>query len=78
MARLRDKAGRFLGTQEPDPGPLWIEAPSDPSSWGEPNSCSVVDFRRPMPDPDGKGGKGFEAVFHGTYAECDAWLARTA
>lgn len=57
-----------------DPGPLWIEAPSDQTAWGAPNSCSVVDFRRPLPDPDGEGGKGFEAVFSGTYAECDAWL----
>jgi protein-tyrosine-phosphatase len=74
MTQLRDASGRFTYPQEPDPGHLWIEAPSSPASWNFPRSCSVVDFRRPLPDPTGEGGKGFEAVFCGTYAECDAWL----
>lgn len=70
----RDSRGRFTGPQEPDPGPLWIEAPMDALEWREPNSCHVVDFRRPMPDPAREGGKGFEVVFTGTFAECDVWL----
>lgn len=73
MERLRDKRGRFVGPQEPEPGPFWIEAPTD-ADWQAPNSCNVVDVRRPMPDPANEGGKGFEVVFTGTYAECDAWL----
>lgn len=74
MNRLRDKHGRFMGPQEPDPGPLWIEAPPNPEEWDAPGACSVVDIRRPMPDPLDEGGKGFEVVFTGTFAECDAWL----
>lgn len=73
MERLRDKRGRFVGPQEPDPGPLWIEAPTG-GDWRAPNSCSVVDVRRPLPDPQNLGGQGFEVLFTGTYAECDAWL----
>lgn len=67
-----------MSAHEPDPGPLWIEAPTDQREWSAPNSCSVVDFRRPLPDPTGEGGKGFTAVFTGTFAECDAWLAANA
>lgn len=74
MERLRDKCGRFMGPQEPDPGPLWIEAPTRQAEWGLPLSCSVVDLRQPNPDPTGEGGKGFVAVFTGSFAECDAWL----
>lgn len=55
-------------------GPLWIEAPMNQADWNAPQSCNVVDLRRPRPDPDREGGKGFEAVFTGTFAECDAWL----
>ena len=78
MSQLRDKLGRFTYPQEPDPGPLWIEAPLHPADWHLSDSCNVVDVRRPMPDPDGEGGKGFEVVFIGTYAECDAWLEANA
>lgn len=78
MSLARDAQGRFTGPQEPDPGPLWIEAPANPGDWHAPNSCNVVDVRRPLPDPDGGGGKGFETVFTGTYAECDAWLEASA
>jgi hypothetical protein len=56
-----------------DLGHLWIEAPIG-KDWCAPKSCSVVDVRRPLADPTAEGGKGFEAVFSGTYAECDAWL----
>lgn len=78
MSQVRDARGRFTGPQEPDPGPLWIEAPADPRDWHAPDSCNVVDFRHPLPDPSGEGGKGFKVVFTGTYAECDAWLEATA
>lgn len=71
---LRDALGRFTGTKEPDLGPFWIEAPSDPREWGSQNSCKVIDVRRPLPDPNGLGGQGFESVFSGTYAECDVYL----
>lgn len=74
MAQLRDKRGRFMGPQEPDPGPLWIEAPTSPLEWFGPQSCNVVDIRQPNPDPNNEGGKGFAVVFTGTFAECDAWL----
>ena len=70
MNQLRDKAGRFMGPQEPDPGPLWIEAPTTQAEWSLPLSCSVVDLRQPNPDPTGEGGKGFVSVFTGTFAEC--------
>ena len=76
-ALLRDKLGRFMGPQEPDPGPLWIEAPTG-QDWNAPQSCNVVDMRQPNPDSTGEGGKGFVAVFSGTYAECDAWLEAQA
>ena len=78
MTRLRDASGRFTYPPEPAPGPFWIEAPNAPANWNAPLSCSVVDIRRPLPDPSGEGGKGFEAGFHGTYAECDAWLEANA
>lgn len=74
MAQLRDKLGRFMGPQEPDPGPYWIEAPTDPLEWQGRYACSVIDVRRPNPDPEGIGGQGFAVVFTGTFAECDAWL----
>jgi len=74
MDRPRDKRGRFTGPQEPDPGPFWIEAPTNPAEWRAPLSCSVVDVRQPNPDPANEGGKGFAVVFSGTFAECDAWL----
>lgn len=76
--RARDVRGRFMGPQEPDPGPLWIEAPSDPRDWSGSNCCNVVDIRRPMPDPLREGGKGFAVVFTGSFAECDAWLEANA
>ena len=76
--KLRDSRGRFMAQRAPDPGPYWIEAPTDPQDWQVPNACSVVDLRRPKPDPRSEGGKGFDAVFMGTFAECDAWLERNA
>jgi hypothetical protein len=72
--QIRDKRGRFMGPQEPDPGPFWIEAPTNPHEWGARAACNVVGVRRPNPDPAGEGGKGFEVVFTGTFAECDSWL----
>ena len=78
MTRERDSKGRFVGPKEPDPGPLWIEAPIDRQSWGEPNSCNVVDIRQPMPDPHSEEGKGFAVVFTGTFDECDAFLEASA
>jgi hypothetical protein len=77
-SRLRDACGRFIGPQEPDLGPFWIEAPTSQRDWHAPKACNVVDVRRPLPDPDAEGGKGFETVFTGTYAECGAWLEANA
>lgn len=74
MQRERDKLGRFVGPREPELGPYWIEAPTDPREWHAPGACNVVDVRRPNPDPLNEGGKGFEVVFTGTFAECDAWM----
>ncbi len=48
-------------------GPYWIECDL---VLGVPTNCCVVDFRRPL----GGAGEGFESVFIGTYAECEAWL----
>lgn len=73
MVQQRDKLGRFMGPQEPDPGPLWIEAPTN-AAWDTPLSCNVVDLRHPNPDPANEGRKGFAVVFAGTFAECDAYL----
>lgn len=73
MASLRDGHGRFQAQQEPDTGPYLIEAPTG-GDWNAPYSCGVVDLRRPRPDPDREGGKGFIVVFTGTFAECDRWL----
>jgi hypothetical protein len=67
-----------MGPQEPSPGPFWIESPTDPREWHAPGSCNIVDVRRPLPDLDREGGKGFEVVFVGTFAECDAWLEANA
>jgi len=72
--RHRDRQGRFAYPPEPDLGPYWIEAPNAPADWRAPNSCCVVNVRRPLPDPLNEGGKGFETVFTGTFAECDAWM----
>lgn len=55
-----------------------IEAPTSSAVWGLAGSCSVVDTLRPLPDPEDEGGKGFEAVFTGTFAECNAWLEANA
>lgn len=74
MGEHRDSRGRFALPPEPDPGPFWIEAPTDQRVWGAPGACNVVDLRRPNPDPGREGGKGFAVVFKGTFAECDAWL----
>lgn len=52
----------------PDLGPYAIECVP---TLGMLLDCGVVDMRRPIGDGD---GKGFERVFEGSYAECDAWI----
>lgn len=72
MTRNRDKQGRFIPSwEEPAQGPYEIECTP---FLGVLIGCGVVDLRRPNPDPDNEGGKGFARVFEGSFAECDAWL----
>lgn len=58
----------------PDLGPYMIEVPQRPFGGLDTEHCSVVDTRKPIPDPLGEGGKGWVSVFSGTYSECDAWI----